>query len=233
MKKQLLEYSYANKLSHIPSALSMLDYIDTLFTNKLVTPDDFIILGKPFGAQAYYLVWQKLGYLTNIETLSAGVKHDEIEFVDYSEETMGNALGVAAGIAMTTDKLVWINLSDAALQMGNTLEAIQFIGHHNLKNILVTIDYNNTQVSGKTSDILTVDPVIDLFDNYNWKVYNNELTGFFIENEPKVFVMKTSKGGGIATIEKDTQFWHYKKIQDIKELQLLVAELSTTPNNHK
>ena len=224
MKKILLEYSYKHNLSHIPSALSMIDYVDYLFTNNLVTPTDFIVLGKPFGSQTYYLVWKKLGYLDDIENLSAGVKHDEIKFVDYSEETIGNALGVAAGIAMTTSKLVWVNLSDAALQMGNTLEAIQFIGHHNLKNILVTIDYNGAQVLGKTADILPVDPIINLFKGYRWAVYDT-LTNFVIEDCPKVFVLKTTKGGGIPTIEKDTKLWHYKKIKNIEELQSLVAEL--------
>ena len=70
MKKELLTYSYEQGLSHIPSALSMLDYVDTLFSNRLVTPEDYIIIGKPFGSQAYYLVWEKLGYLDNIESLT-------------------------------------------------------------------------------------------------------------------------------------------------------------------
>ena len=98
--QRLLEYSYINKLSHIPSALSMLDYIDVLFTEKHITLDDGIVIGKPFGAQAYYLVWEELGLIDNIEQLSVGVKHDEILFVNYGEETMGNALGVAAGLGL-------------------------------------------------------------------------------------------------------------------------------------
>lgn len=225
MRKELLEYSFEHQLSHIPSALSMLDYVDELFTKKLVTPEDYIILGKPFGAQTYYLVWRKLGYLSDIEQLSVGVKHDEIDFVDYSEETMGNALGVAAGIALTTDKLVWVNITDGALQMGNTLEAIQFIGHHKLKNILVTVDYNDSQVTGKTSEILTVEPVIELFRNYDWEV-NDTLENFRIGATPKVFVMKTKKGSGVPSMEQDTKKWHYRKIQDTNELQSLVAELA-------
>ena len=36
---------------------------------------------------------------------------------------------------MTTERRVWVNLSDAALQMGNILESIQYIGQHNIKNI--------------------------------------------------------------------------------------------------
>jgi transketolase len=234
MKQRLLEYSYQQGLSHIPSALSMLDYLDVMFTEKFVTPDDFILLGKPFGAQAYYLVWQKLGYLTDIEKLSVGVKHDEIDFVDYSEETIGNALGVAIGIAMTTTKRVWVNLSDAALQMGTVLEAIQFIGHHNIKNILVTIDYNNAQVTGKVNDIIRVKPTMQFFKEYGW--FAQEIDGHDRAKirdafqsvgplTPNVIVCSTVKGSGIPSIYNDIPKWHYRKIADTAELSSLIGEI--------
>ena len=170
LKDLLLDFSYENQLSHIPSALSMVDYIDVIFSHGYITPSDKIVIGKPFGAQAYYLVWRELGFLNDIERLSVGVKHEEIPFVDFSEETMGNALGVAAGIAMTTKDRVWVNISDAALQMGNTLEALQFIGHNKIKNIVVTVDYNNVQVTGNVNDILSVTPVAQMCRQYSWWV---------------------------------------------------------------
>jgi transketolase len=237
MKQELLAYSFKQGLSHIPSAMSMLDYVDVIFSKEIVTPYDKIVLGKPFGSQTYYLIWRKLGYIETIEGLNVGVKHDEVEFVDYSEETMGNALGVAIGIAMTTDKRVWVNISDAALQMGNTLEAIQFIGHHNIKNIFLTIDYNNAQVTGNISDVLKIKPTIQFFKEYGWFVqevdghdqmkietaYKNAVT-----TVPNVFFFHTQKGHGVKSIEKDIKKWHYRKIQDENELQLLVAELQAT-----
>jgi len=227
LRKDLLEFSYKHGLAHIPSALSMLDYVNHLFTNKLVTPDDKIVIGKPFGAQAYYLIWKKLGYLDNIDDLSIAIKHEEIPFVTLGEETLGNSLGIAAGIAMTTDKLVWVNLTDATLQMGITLEAIQFIGHNQLKNILVTVDYNGSQVTGHTDDIMPVGPVVNLFENYGWEVHDS-LNSFSIGNRPKVFIMKTKKGHGIPSMEKDIKKWHYRKITTLEELQSLVAELQDT-----
>lgn len=211
--KELIKYSYDNNLSHIPSALSMYKYLQELFNNKLVTPKDHIVIGKPFGAQAYYLVWKNLGYIDNIEQLSIGLKHDEIDFVDYSEETIGNALGVAAGIAMASNKLIWVNITDAALQMGCTLEAIQFIGQLQLKNIMLTIDYNNSQVTGNTTDIITVDPVINLFRGYNWHV-QNDFSNFGIENKPKVFIINTIKGDGVKFMEDNPKEWHYKKLNE-------------------
>jgi transketolase len=225
MKRELLTYSYEQGLSHIPSALSMLDYVDELFTNRLVTPEDVIVIGKPFGSQAYYLIWRELGYLDNIESLSPGLKHDEIDFVDYSEETIGNALGVASGIALTTDRLIWVNITDATLQMGNTLEAIQFIGAKCQNNILLTVDYNGSQVTGRTDDIITVDPVIQMLSLYGWDVHYDSLDNFKISDKPSAFIINTVKGDGVDTMQRDEKKWHYKKIETLKELQSLVVEL--------
>ena len=228
---KLLEHSYEKGLSHIPSALSMLTYIDVLFRYEFVKPyRDKIVLGKPFGAQTYYLLWKELGYLQLINNLSVGVKHDEIDFVDYGEETMGNALGVAAGIAMTTPQKVWVNLTDATLQMGSTLEAIQFIGHRRLNNIVVTVDYNDMQVCGKTSDIVPVAPVIRFLNDNGWKVEiidghnTKQLREDFksmdtkwvneCDHRPIVYICKTIKGYGVSYMEQDPVNWHYKKLDE-------------------
>lgn len=231
----LLEYSYKNGLTHIPSALSMSNYLSVLFETGVVRKNDFMAIGKPFGAQAYYLIWKELGWLDQIDKLGAGVKHDEIGFVDYSEETIGNALGVASGIALTTDKRVWVNLSDATLQMGNTLEAIQLIGQWQQKNIFVTIDNNNAQVLGKTEDILTVEPVFELFKGYGWDV--NYVDGHDEEKlkdcfgklefkKPTVVVCNTVKGGKVEEMTSDIKKWHYKKIEDEIELDRLINGLA-------
>jgi transketolase len=224
MLHKLINFSKANGLSHIPSALSMIDYIDILFTGKYIIPfKDKIVLGKPFGSQTYYLIWKHCGYLDNIENLSIGVKHNEIPFVDFSEETMGNALGVAAGIAHATHNNVYVNLSDAALQMGSTLEAIAYIGTKQLKNIVVTIDYNRVQVTGKTDDIISIKPLPAFFKNYGWNVIHvdghdhEKLHKSFTKickkrNAPLVYFCHTIKGHGVDYMEADPITWHYKTI---------------------
>lgn len=227
LKCEMLEYSYKKNLGHIPSALSMFDYVYELFTTGRVTPMDRIVLGKPFGAQAYYIIWRALGYIDSIDNLSIAVKHDEIPFVDFSEETIGDSLGVAAGIAMATTDKVWVNLTDATLQMGATLEAIQFISQLKLSNILVTVDYNRSQVTGQVQDIIRVDPVIKFFRNYDW-IVKYELDDFCIEHSPKVYILNTIKGCGIKSMEQDIKKWHYRKINSLIELQSLVAELRDT-----
>lgn len=220
---ELMSFSRDHKLTHVPSALSMLTYIDTIFTNKLIVPyRDRIVIGKPFGSQAYYLIWRRLGYIDDIESLSVGVKHSEIDFVDYGEETMGNALGVATGIAIANpDQTVWVNITDATLQMGSTLEAIQYIGHNNIKNIIMTVDNNDCQVTGRTSSVLSTTPVIDFIYNNRWDV--TECPGHEPQAildmyptttlNPQAIIYNTTKGYGVSYMEQDPITWHYKPIE--------------------
>lgn len=232
LREEILRHSYKYGLTHIASALSQCDYIEELFTKKLVVPyRDKMVFGKVFGAQAYYLVWKKLGYLNDFPKMEClpFVKHEEVPFIDFAEYSIGNGLGVASGIALTTDKMVWVNLSDSVLQMGNTLEAIQFIGHNCIKNMLVTIDLNGGQVTGRTEDILPVEPVVDFFKSYEWDVHF-DLTEFKVGGRPKVFIMRTKKGWGVKSMEENIKKWHYKKIETYEELQSLVKELQA---NHE
>jgi len=223
---ELVKYSFDKKLTHVPSALSMLTYVEALFQNRIIVPyRDKIVLGKPFGSQAYYLIWKKMGYLKDIDNLSVGVKHNEIDFVDYSEETMGNALGVGTGIAIANPKCkVWVNLTDATLQMGSTLEAIQYIGHNKINNLFITIDYNNYQVTGKTSDVLSVDPVIGFMKSNGWHVTTvdghniNHIEKSFKKqnkNKPNVIFFTTVKGYGVNYMQNNPVLWHYKPIEEL------------------
>lgn len=223
--KKLVDYSYTHQLTHVPSALSMLTYVDVLFRQKIIVPyRDRIVLGKPFGSQAYYLIWQELGYLETIDTLSVGVKHDEIEFVDYGEETMGNALGVAIGIAIANpEQKVWVNITDATLQMGSTLEAIQYAGHNKINNIILTVDNNNCQVTGNTSDIIPVTPSIKFIGENMWDTVQcnghdphaiKDLFMRFDSQCPKAYIFNTVKGYGVPYMEADPIKWHYRPIED-------------------
>lgn len=217
MIKEILKYSFENDLSHIPSALSMSTYIPIVF--NYITRNDNIIIGKPFGAQTYYLTWKKLGWLNDIDNLNQILKHYEIDFVNFHDETIGNALGVAAGISLVSDKRTYVNISDASLQIGQTLEAIQFIGKHQT-NVFVTVDFNNSQVTGNCSDIIPVDPVKNFFIDNGWLTYkidghneieiNNIIKRTINLKVPVVIFMNTVKGHGVPELQKKE--WHYRKL---------------------
>ena len=148
--KELIEYSIDYEHSHVPSALSMFSYLRYLL--PVIGKDKKIIIGKPFGSQAYYYLWNKMGYFYGKKDvkLPMGIKHSEI--VTFGEETLGNALGIAMGTALCQTEDVWCNISDGALQMGPTLEALNQIGRLQKTfkaKLLVTVDLNNHRLTDK------------------------------------------------------------------------------------
>ena len=247
--KDALNISYNLHLGHIPSALSQIEFLMDMFEYFDYVGKNFriktnIILGKPFGAQAYYAIWKKLGYVSDsdIKNFSAGVKCSECKFVTFSEETIGNALGVAIGVALADPQnIAYCNLSDASLQMGATQEALLFLFQHSkeLGNLVITIDYNNSQVLGKCSDIVNVNPVLKMISDSsyptpgckdfdyinNTNTLNTEILNYEILSEykftnfPKIFIMHSLKGKGILDIQKPE--WHYRKISSAEELNSL------------
>jgi len=237
--KKLLNYSIKHKLKHIPSALSQYSYLKYIL--PLIHLNNFkIVIGKPFGAQAYYVIWEELELIPEDHNLSYGVKHDELEFIEYSEETLGNALGVAAGISLVNNQITYCNISDGACQMGATLEAIQYIGAKQLP-IFLTVDANNYQLTGSTIDNMNISSSVlaNMFDNYHWNVivvpiyiyemslgYSEEdaqrlIDDFFEYKKPTVIIYETLKGQGVREMEDDPVKWHYKELKNIDEITII------------
>jgi transketolase N-terminal domain/subunit len=229
--EKLLEFSIKNKLGHIPSALSMFDYLDYLWNECENGPDkDWnIVIGKPYGSQAYYTIWEKdlKDLEINPDTLSYGVKNKEIPFVNYSEETLGNALGVGAGISLANNIKTWCNISDAVLQMGPTLEAIQFIGKEEI-DILLTVDYNDYQLTSKISKEMKykIYEVYSLFSDFGWNVMivrdknYKKIPGFLKKKGPKVILFETIKGDFVREMRENPIKWHYKILENIDDVKI-------------
>jgi hypothetical protein len=78
-------------------------------------------------------------------------------------------------------------------------------------------------VTGRTDDIITVDPVIQMLSLYGWDVHYDSLDNFKISDKPGAFIMNTVKGDGVDTMIQNEKKWHYKKIETLKELQSLMA----------
>lgn len=233
----IVRESYINKWGHIPSALSMYDYISTIFDNRLIdiSKGDRVVLGKPHGSQAYYIPWKRNGLISGYDNLNTVLKFGEIDFVDYTIDILGDAIGVGAGIAFCNQETkTWINIGDAVLQMGNALEAIQTIGHKRINNVVLTIDYNNAQRSGSCDEILRIDPVFDFMVKYGWDVilvenghdrdmiYNKWNQCDF--SKPTAFVFKTIKGNGYSCMINDIMKWHWK-ILDEKDIRQILSKV--------
>lgn len=233
IRRDIVEMSYISKAGHIPSALSMVDYVSILFKKKYVSlTQDRIVIGKPYGAQAYYATFKDIGLLNGHDLFRFGktgsiLTHgitSNFPGIDFAEETLGSCLGVACGLALSmknneTPGKVYVNISDASLQAGTIWEAIMFASTHNLESITMTVDYNKLQILGT---LFGLDNLESKFKSFGWRVIHedghesaaitkayNEAFSSNPHRQPTVILFDTVKGKGISFMEGDPD-WHYK-----------------------
>lgn len=125
LERKVLEYSFARNWGHIPSALTQVEYV-----SRLLHLNYKRVAGKPFGAQAWYVA---LGVECNSPILQA-------PYVDWNCQTIGHSLGYSIGLSRWCD--TWLNISDAALELGDFWEALQLWPKFVKQHLLVTVDCN-------------------------------------------------------------------------------------------
>lgn len=230
IRRDIIEMSYSAKVAHIPSALSMCDYLGVLF--KYIHPQEYkFILGKPFGAQAYYALFAYMGWIPNTLEKYGNLDNEwryiiqkEHPLITYIDETMGNCLSVACGIALTGKK-TFVNISDAAFQEGTIWESVLFAGAKKVKGIVMAIDSNNMQALGKVSEILPNPSLGNKIELFGWKVFEanghdyqaiDNIINEIINNDydiPVAIVFNTCKGKGVIRMEEDFS-WHYRILDE-------------------
>lgn len=238
----IIEMSFISSAGHVPSALSMVDYLNILLDYYSPLECSYV-LGKPFGAQAYYSLFASRGWIekkweqycssSSEWSYIMSTDHPLIRFADY---TMGNALGVACGIAMSQAQMVVVNTSDASVQCGIFWEAVQFAGFHFLSNLILIIDHNDMQVQGNVSNICEIEPIEERFNSFGWRSFRSDghdiirminVLNMVLEDVyqgPKVLIFDTKKGKGVSFMENNRE-WHYKAIDEetriaaIKEIE--------------
>ena len=201
--KKILDISFTHKVSHIPSALSQMIEFKYLIpkVKDRINPDtiDLIILNG---------------------------KNPEFKYV---EETLGNALGVTIGLALTQTKPIWLNVSDSIFQMGRVLEALPLLSKFN-SNILITVDFNN--ISRSKKDLYTSQHISKLAEINNIPVINissenpnlQAIDELIELSGPRMIVFETIKGFGVNRFKEDPVGWHYKTMSE-EEYKEILEEL--------
>lgn len=239
VRKTILKISYDAQVGHVGSALSVVDILVALYFNILKTNPqhpthpsrDRFILSKGHAAPALYAVLYKKGYLTK-KTLQqycrdGGLLEEHpthnVSGIEVSTGSLGHGLSIGTGMALSAkiqDKShrVFVLISDAELDEGETWSAVLSAAHYSLDNLFVLIDYNKVQALGKVAEILNVEPLAEKFQAFGWNVI--EVDGHNISmiigtvqkttqyNRPTVIICHTIRGKGVSFMEHAIQ-WHY------------------------
>jgi transketolase len=168
--------------------------------------------------------------------------------VDYVCGSLGQGLSAAVGFALS-DRLtgavgrqVFALVSDGELEEGQLWEAAMFAAHHQLQNLVVLLDANNSQVDGAVTFVTTIDPIAEKWRAFGW--HPIEVDGHDVgavcsalqeaidSDRPAVIIGRTSTVHGISALPDEAD-GHFIKLSPAlaaaatKELTARIASLAS------
>lgn len=146
---------------------------------------DRLVLSKGHAAPILYSALAWAGMLPEEALLTLRLKGSLLEghpvphipFVDVATGSLGQGLGVAAGMAYSSkyfDKLgnrFWTILGDAENMEGSVWEAAAFASYYKLDNMIAFLDCNRLGQSQPTSLEHKVDVYKARWSSFGWNVY--------------------------------------------------------------
>ncbi len=224
---------------HPGGSLSAADIITTLYFRVLrhdpkdpQWPErDRFILSKGHAAPILYAALAETGYfpVAELETLrkmdSRLQGHTDRGLtpgVEMSAGSLGMGLSFAIGIALAArlnsrTYRTYALLSDGECQEGQTWEAALAAAQFKLDNLTAVVDCNGIQLSGRTCDIMSLEPLIQKWQAFGWHVIDidghdfDQILGAFpaaerTKGRPTVITARTIKGKGVSFMENNVAF---------------------------
>ena len=253
-RQTLLAISHAGA-GHTGGGLSCLDILNVLYNRILnvspataQSPDrDRYVQSKGHAVEALYTVLADRVFFpaSDLDTIchyrSHYVGHPtrHIPGIEMNTGALGHGLPICTGMAIAA-KLdgkpyrVFTLLGDGELAEGSNWEAAMAAAHYDLDNLTAIIDHNTLQISGRTRDVCSNEPLDEKFRAFGWavKVINGHdiaaltdaLSHAAEPGKPTCVIANTVKGKGVSFME-DVAKWHHG-VPSETELKQALAELA-------
>jgi transketolase len=208
--------------------------------------NDRFILSKGHAAPLLYAAWAENGFIPVAELATLRQFTSELEghptprlaFVDVATGSLGQGLGVGAGMALAArlDKLdynTYVLLGDGEIAEGAVWEAASLAGVYKLNNLIAIVDANRLGQSQATAFGHHIDVYAKRFAAFGWRVETIDghdieeiaevLQGVGLDDKPLAIIAKTYKGAGVSFLQ-DQDGWHGKPLSK-DEAAKAIAEL--------
>jgi transketolase len=248
--------SYQAHSAHLGSALSCIDilvaaYWGTLNVDAESCANDMrdrLILSKGHAAMSLYVTLAYRGIISfellkNYAQAGAPLAEHPIAGaapgIEVTTGSLGHGLSLGVGMALAGQNQghgyrVFVILSDGECNEGSVWEAALFAAARKLDRVIAIIDYNKWQATGRSNDIMALQPLKDKWNAFGWSAY--EVDGHDMAalvdmlrhvpdgtGKPMAVVAHTIKGKGVSFMEDDNN-WHYR-IPTREEVQQAKQEL--------
>lgn len=242
IRSSLIEMSHKAGTPHLGSSLSCVDLVVALYWGVMsIDPShpqdkkrDRFILSKGHAATTQYATLAERGFFS-MDVLNTYAKagarlpeHPVLNSVPGIEATSGSlghglSLGLGMALAGRIQKInyrVFIVMSDGECNEGSVWEAALLAPSLGLDRLVVIIDYNKWQATGRSNEVTSLSPLKEKWKSFGWSSY--EVDGHDMKalvdllrivpdgtGKPVAIISHTVKGKGISFMEDDNN-WHYR-----------------------
>lgn len=254
-RKTILTIIKQANAGHTGGSLSCVDILNVLYNQvmnvspqTMSSPDrDRYVHSKGHSVEALYTVLADRGFFPReeLDTLCKSGSHfvghptRKVPGIEQNTGALGHGLPVAVGMALGA-KLdgrsyrVFTIMGDGELTEGSVWEAAMSAAHYKLDNLVAIVDRNTLQITGRTEDVMGLNPLAQRFAAFGFavrEVDGNDVAALselfaqvpFEPGKPNLVLAHTVKGKGISFIE-DTAKWHHHVPTD-QEMATAIGEL--------
>ncbi len=256
LRKRLLEVIYHAGGGHTGGSLSCLDILNVLYNRILrVSPETFAdanrdryIQSKGHSVEALYVILADRGFFQEAELNSLcryqsrfiGHPTRKVPGIEMNTGALGHGLPISVGLALAgkmdqAGYRVFTLLGDGELAEGSNWEAAMAAAHYGLDNLTAILDRNTLQITGRTREVCSNEPLDEKFRAFGWTVRTvnghdpSELTVALSqpprETRPTCIIANTVKGKGVSFME-DVAKWHHR-VPSEQELRQALGELDS------
>lgn len=268
VRRDILRMVHSANSGHPGGSLGCADFLTALYFNIMKhNPDEFdmdakeqdvFILSNGHISPLFYSVLARAGYFDiselgtfrkiNSRLQGHPTTHEGLPGVRIASGSLGQGMSVAIGAALSkklnNDQTVVYSLhGDGELQEGQNWEAILFAPHHNIDNLIVTIDWNGQQIDGPTYKVINMGDIKTKFDAFGWQTLEmngndmdevvhvlTEAKSLVGKGKPIAIIMRTVMSKGVDFMENDHN-WHGVAPND-EQLEKALALLPETMGDY-
>ncbi len=238
-RQDVIRYITAAGAGHTGGSLSCIDILNVLYNRVLrVSPETFddpnrdrYIQSKGHSVEALYVVLARRGFfpIERLDTLcqyrSPFIGHPtrKVPGIEMNTGALGHGLPISVGMALGGKRdnapyRVYTLIGDGELAEGSNWEGAMAAAHYRLDNLTAIVDYNTLQITGRTREVCSNEPIDAKFASFGWGVVCvdghdfAELTAATsapVElGKPTCVIARTVKGRGVSFME-DVAKWHH------------------------
>jgi transketolase len=263
IRRDIVRMVHGAASGHPGGSLGCADFFTALYFEILRHNPDFTMDGKNEDlfflsnghispvfysslARSGYFGIQELASFRKINSRLQGhpTTHEHLPGIRIASGSLGQGMSAAIGAALTKklnkdQNIVYSLHGDGELDEGQIWEAVMFAHHHQVDNLISTIDWNHQQIDGTTDAVMNLGYIRQKFEAFGWvtlemngndmdEVLENlrkarSLTG---KGQPVGIMMHTVMGKGVDFMEND-HHWHGTAPND-EQLQRALAQLPET-----